>query len=466
MPGLFAGLEIGKRALLSTQVSMQTIGHNIANVNTPGYTRQRVMMTEALPESSAHGPLGSGVRVDSVRHMRDLFLGRQYREAQKGLGEWTYKQKTMDQIENLFNEPQDGSLGELVDQFFNSWSTLETDPTLAGNRSAVVASANELVHLINQRANSLIQLRDAVDRDIVNTTEEVNRLTTEIAHLNFQIKSSELGNFRANDLRDQRDLLIDQLSNTIDVNVMEQSDGTATVSMGSMILVDGVYQLPIGTNAVHDGEKVTHELVWQGTDVGLKNVNGELAGLLESRDSIIPRYLNELDQLARTLVESVNSLHEAGYGLNGSTGVSFFDPTNLTAASIRVSREIELDINRIAASGTSDIDVNDAIVAQQITALRDAMTMNNGSMTMTDFYTSMVGKVGIETREATSYTTNFSLMLQQVDNQRQSVQGVNLDEEMVNLVKYQQAYDAAARVITTMDQALDTIIHSMGLVGR
>jgi len=463
MAGLFQGLEIGRRALMAHQVRLQTIGHNIANVDTPGYSRQRVNMSSAWPQQSPDGPLGAGVNVDAVRSIKDHFLGMQYRESQKALGNWTYKDKALTQIESLFNEPQENSLNDMLNEFWNSWSELSTNSDSSSNRNSVLATADQLVHSFHQLANSINELRDATDRDLANLTDEVNRLTAEIGQLNHHIKAAELGDARANDLRDRRDYLTDQLASIIDVNVIDKDDGATVVAMGSMILVDGDTTLKIDANSeIKDGQ-ITHNLVWAGTEVQLQNRDGQLAGLIETRDKIIPNYLNQLDELARTVVERVNAIHETGYGLDGTTGVAFFDPNFTSASDIKVSEEITRDISRIAASQSID---GDNLISLAISDLRNTDVAANGTMTINDFYTSMVGSLGVEAREATSFASNYDLLSNKIDNQRQSVQGVSLDEEMANLIRSQHAYDAAARVITVMDEALDVVIRSMGIVGR
>ncbi|MCD6248791.1 MAG: flagellar hook-associated protein FlgK [candidate division Zixibacteria bacterium] len=466
MPGLFQGLEIGKRALLGHQVSLQTVGHNIANVNTPGYTRQRVRVMSSLPELSIHGAIGAGFEVDSIYHVRDLFLGDQYRQGQKDLGQWTYKSKSLQQIESIFAEPGGNSINEVLDQFWNDWSALSSDAENSGNRSSLIANATQLIHTFKQLATSLEDLQRSTDRDLASLTAESNGMTTEIARLNQQIVNQELDGSKANDLRDMRDRIIDELSSILDVNVNQRSDGSASVYMGSMLLVDGPDSFAIDANANHDGDKVTHALVWRGSEIELKNVNGKIAGLMETRDKIIPNYLDDLNTLSRTIVEEVNRIHMAGYGLDGTTDVAFFNPAFTDAKDLRLNQEILLDKNKIAASDSSNSDDrSNGMVAMQLADMRDALLMSSQTATINQFYHGMVGDLGVETREANNFTSNYELISHQIDNQRQSVQGVSLDEEMVNLVKAQHAFDAAARIITVMDEALDTLITRMGIVG-
>jgi flagellar hook-associated protein 1 FlgK len=466
MSGLFQALEIGKRALLTHQFSLNTVGHNIANVNTPGYTRQRVEISASNPSYTTQGAVGTGIQVNDVIQIRDYFLGGQFRDATKAAGKWQYRQKTLSNIEGLFNEPNDDSLADQLNGLWDSFSELSTDATSVTARKNVVAQANLVVNSFNQLAQRLYDQREALNADINTKTLEVNRLTTEIGRLNGLIGRHEAGGSTANDLRDSRDQLIDELSVLVDVNTVEKPNGMNMVQIGSMILVDGADSFDVGTRRTTVDGRVTDEFVWEGTKVKLINNNGELAGLIDARDKTIPEYLDKLDEMARTLVEEVNAIHRNGYGLDGSTGVNFFDPANVTAATIRLNSAIEGDgADRIAASGSAT-GIGDNSIALALSGLRSAQVAGNGTMSINDYYNSLVGKLGVETKEAISFSANYELMIQQVDNARQAVQGVSLDEEMTNMVKYQHAYEAAARIITAMDQALDTVISGMGIVGR
>ncbi len=464
MPGLFQGIELGKRALLAHQTYLQTIGHNIANVNTPGYSRQRVHITSTLPEYNAVGSIGTGVRVADIRHVRDLFLGVQYRKENKSLGQWSYKEKILSQIEALFAEPNDNRLSDLLNDYWNAWSDLSTDPSSTSHRVALIEQTNMLTHAFHELATQLNNLRDAIDSDLVVMTGEVNLLTREIALLNNQIKSRELGNVKANDLRDMRDQLLDELSELIDVNTIEKDNGEVRVLIGALEIVDGSDAIKIEAIVFNDSGSVKHRLVWQGTKTTIRNVNGKLKGLIDARDEVVPRYLEELDTLAQELVRQVNALHVTGYGLDGSTGLDFFDTTLTDAANIRLNPEIAQNHVRIAASVTGE--VGDNAIALAIQDLRNQRVMESNTATMNDFYNSLIGKMGVQSHEAQSFADNYALLVHQILNARQSVQGVSLDEEMTNMIKFQHAYDAAARVITAMDQALDTVINRMGIIGR
>jgi len=466
MPGLFQGIEIGKSALLSHQLNLQTIGHNIANVNTPGYSRQRVTVTSAFPELNTIGTIGQGVRSEDIRHIRDLFLGDQLRQENKSLGQWRYKEKILTQIESLFNEPNDNTIADRLNEFWNSWSDLNNSGGESVTaRDGVVEMSVLLTESIHELNSQLVSLQDSIDLDMVNLTSEMNRLIKQIAHINEQIKRQELGNHKANDLRDQRDRLIDDLSDIIDVNVREKPNGEAIVYIGAMSIVDGRDFLTIDAQEYNERGAIRHRLVWSGTDVELKNRDGELAGLTDARDKIVGSYLSQLDDLAESLVRSVNAVHRTGYDLNNNTGINFFDSRFVTAGTIRVNANIISDTTRIAAAGVPDA-VGDTANALNIWDINNQRVADRGTATINQYYDQVAGSLGVETKEAITYLENYELLVQQLDTQKQAVQGVSLDEEMANMVKFQHAYDAAARVVTTMDEALNTVINGMGIVGR
>ncbi|MEA2031373.1 MAG: flagellar hook-associated protein FlgK [candidate division Zixibacteria bacterium] len=464
MAGLFQGLEVGKRALLSNQICLQTIGHNISNVNTPGYSRQRVRISAFYPEETSYGTIGTGVVVDNIQHVRDLFLGEQFRQSNKSLGEWSYKEKIFSQIESLFSEPSDNTLSQRLSEFWNSWDTLSQHAESTTNRQALLGTATSLISEFHELSTHLNKLRNSIDYDMVAMTGEVNRLGAEVAKLNQQIKVQELGNVTANDLRDSRDQLIDNLSSLVDVRTIEEDNGQVRVSIGSLEIVNGSDSVDIDAESYVSNQNLKHRLIWKNTSVEITSERGEMKGLLDTRDMIIPKYIDKLDRLAKTVVEQVNAIHVTGYGLDDSTGNNFFNPNFTTAATIRLNSDLEQSPDKIAASASGE--VGDGDIALSIQLLKDERIMVNGSSTINEYYNGIIGSIGVESQEALSFADNYRLMNQQVKNSRQSVRGVSLDEEMTNIIKFQHAYDASARVITVMDEALDVVISRMGIVGR
>lgn len=461
MLGAFQGLELGKRALLSHQYDLTTIGHNIANANTPGYTRQRLELTSTDPFVNTIGTFGTGVKIATVQQIRDIFLTNQYRQGNSSLGRWSQRERAMNEVENIFLEPSDTGFNATLSQFFDAWHTLSQNPESSAGRAAVREQATLVVSSFHQLASRLDSLQKSLDDEIAGRVTDINRMAKDLADLNQQIGRQELGGDTANDLRDRRDQIIDDLSKIVGVNVVPEAHGVVRVFVGSMELVEKGSYSPLTTKTVYQDQSKRTSVVWQGTSNAVTFTGGDIAGLVESRDQLVSEYRSTLDELASNFVTQINTLHRSGYALDGTTGHNFFDPEGLTADKIALSPDITVDSNHIAASQSGGPGDNANAIA--IANLQNALTMNNGTSTFNDFFAGLTGIVGVRSSEAIDAAKNADLSLQQVEFSRQSVQGVSLDEEMANLIKAQHAYDAAAKVITTMDSAIDTIINKMGV---
>jgi flagellar hook-associated protein 1 FlgK len=463
MAGLFQGLELGKRALMAHQYDLTTAGHNMANVNTPGYSRQRVNLAATDPMVTSIGRFGSGVRISSVLQVRDLFLTAQYRQGSDQLNRWSARQKAMNEVENVFQEPSEEGFNKTLDAFFAAWQTLSQNPESSAGRATVREQASLVVNAFHQMSNRLSDLEKSLDDQVGGVVTKINRLGEDIAELNRQIARSELGGDKANDLRDRRDQEIDELSQYADVHVIEMTNGVARVFIGAMELVEQSSNNPLATMSASAGDQTLTTVVWQGGKSPVTVAGGELAGLIESRDELLPQYRTQLDELAASIVQQVNLLHRTGSGLDGIAGRDFFTGSGTTADTIVLSSDVQNDLNSIGASLSGG--PGDNAVSLSIANLQKALTMNRGAATFNEFYAEIVGTVGVRSSEAIDAKTNADLVLQQIEFSRQSIQGVSLDEEMTNLIKAQHAYAAAARIISTMDSAINTIINDMG-VGR
>lgn len=464
MAGIFQGLEVAKRALLSQQYTLMTIGHNIANASTPGYSRQRVNLVTTDPLRLTVGMMGTGVRVASVRQVRDLFLTDQFRRGNEQLGRWDSLQRALGEVENILREPSDIGLNAVLSEFFAAWHALSQNPESTAARSAVREQATTMANMFHQLSRRLSDLERELDQGIGGKVDRINQLAVEVTQLNLQIARTEVsGKAHANDLRDRRDLLIDQLSLVANVTALESRTGQVRVFLGTMEIVgEGTYN-PLATRTGGAGALTHRTIVWKQTTLSVELQGGELAGLMEARDELVPAYRGMLDDLAAAIVTQVNALHLSGTGLDGTTGHNFFDPAGVTAATIGVGSDVRNDLGNIAASQSGAVGDNANALA--IGNLQDALTLNQGTTTFSDFYAEIVSSAGRRSAEAIDGRTNADLVVQQIEFSRQSVQGVSLDEEMANLIQAQHAFDAAARVIATVDQVLDTLINGMG-IGR
>jgi flagellar hook-associated protein 1 FlgK len=462
---LFGGLEAGKRALISQQYNLTTVGHNIANVNTPGYSRQQVLMETTLPFDSPNGKYGTGVCIATVRQIRDLFLTAQYREENGELGHWSAMDRAMSQVENIFMEPNENQLNDLLNNFFNAWQNLTTAADSQTARSSIREQAMLLVNGLQQASRRLTMVIDNLDDDVAARIGELNQIAAQVSDINREIAFSELDGHTSNDFRDRRDYLIDQLSFKVDVTQIEEKTGAVRVFIGQMEYIGSGHYSALGTETEALQTTTVQQIVWKGTGTRLGRVGGELAALIEARDEILPGYINRLDTLVAALVTEVNAIHGTGYGSNNRTGINFFNPNNLTAATIDFSQEVKDGLANIAASSALDSPGNIEI-ALAIAQLKSAPVLENSTSTLSEYYYSLIGFIGTRANQAADTKENYDLVLEQLEFSRQSIQGVSLDEEMANIIRAQHAYDAAARVIMTIDHAIGTIVNELGVGAR
>jgi flagellar hook-associated protein 1 len=492
MVSTFHSLELGKRGLFAGQTSIATTGHNIANANTKGYSRQQVNLTTSpsvdIWSSGEVNPsqLGSGVSLESITRVRDRFLDRQYREQSATLGEWSVKQDTLSQLETIVNEPGDTGLRAVMDQFWGAWQDLANDPESLSARAVVKESALAFVDTSQSIDNSMTQLRNDLNIQLTAKIDEANGYLKQIAELNNSIKRTGT---QANDLLDQRDMFVEELSKLVSINVEEQSNGMYKISLASdkTVLVE----------AENLGTPLSNQSEISG---------GEISGAIESIN-IVDRYQEQLnnlvkgfvfgsitvevpagsnladgtsvpaDQPMQVTVNGINGLHQLGWSLsedgsgNVLPGAALFlgDEANFTIASLEVNPAITADIRLIASSlrsesvnGQQKVVFGAGDLARLIGNLRDSnVTIGGNSENLNSFFQSIVGQLGAESQAASRYLANYEATVLSTENRRQSVMGVSLDEEMANLIKYQHSYSAAARIVTTTDEMLDTIINRM-----
>ncbi len=428
-------LSIGAGALFSQQRAINVTGNNIANVNTPGYSRQRVGMETTALAGSASGAVGFGVRTTAVERIYDRFLGVQINNENAGLGRWDARRGMLERVEAVFDESAGYGLNQALSQFWAGWQDLAMNPSGGVERTVLAGAGQSLADAIRSRYADLQRTSRDIDASLAAGVEEINRLTAAIADLNAKIARVESGGTAAaNEYRDSRDLALKQLSELIDIQSYEDSAGRAVVSVGSgRVLVEGANHYRLGVRSSAEGRT---ELL-RFDDGGSRDISGEIragkvGGWLQVRDTTIAGYMGRLDDLARGLMEEVNLLHRAGSGIDGATGIDFFSGSG--AADLTVNAEILSNVNLIAAAGEGS-PPGDAGNAMRIAALQTAPVMGGGSFD--DAVSALVGLVGHDVREAKAYASHQADMMTYLENYREGVSGVSLDEEMVNLIKYQ-----------------------------
>ncbi|MEH7076566.1 flagellar hook-associated protein FlgK [Neobacillus drentensis] len=482
MTSTFHSLEVGKRGLAAQQAALSTTGHNIANANTTGYTRQRAEM-QASNSVSIPGmqiKLGTGVDVTKIVRLREDYLDVQLRGENKTLGYWEAKSDTLTKVEELLNEPSDDGLATTMDEFWKGWEELAKNPDSAAARAVIrqkgVAMADTFQHI----SQSLTQIQDDLKLVITSRTDEINSLATQIGSLNDQISRLVPNKFQPNDLYDQRDVLIDQLSKLVEVKVSppDKDTGVVDISVGGVSLVSakGPNKLTVGYDSA-TGLVDPAKILIGDTNVSLNS--GELLGRIESygivggdTKSIIPTINDKINALAKTFADAVNSIHQSGMNLDNINGVStekvpFFIGTS--AKDLAVNPKIMNSLNLIAAAkedASGQSSIGNGTIAQEIANIKfKPLAFPGSSSTADDYYRNIIGQLGIDSQEAQRLESNSEVIINQVENRRQSVSGVSLDEEMANMIKFQQAYNASARMVSVMDECLDKIINGMGRVG-
>lgn len=330
MAGLIDALNSAQLALAAQQLGIQVTGHNIANVNTPGYSVQEPQLTATAPYSSKPGQIGTGVTVSAITRQFDQFLQRQITDNSSDSGKLSTEDQALQQVQSIFNESTATGLNSVMSSFWNAWQDLANNPQGSTERIALVGKAQAVVDTFNSMSSELDAQRANADQNVVGEVGDINQLASQIAQLNGKIAQAEVGGAQnANDLRDQRDQLVQKLSQDVNVNYFEGSDHMVSIFIGQgKPLVDGTltYKLSADMNA-----QGYHDVTWASSAGTKENIGGEitsgaLKGYLDLRDTYVPKYLDQLNQLAASVVTEVNSLHEAGYGLDGTTGNDFFAP--------------------------------------------------------------------------------------------------------------------------------------------
>lgn len=520
MLSTFHGLETAKRSLFTQQAALQTTGHNVANANTAGYSRQTVNMVATKPieapgmtHSTMAGQLGTGVEFSSITRIREAFLDAQFRNENQNLGNYSIQVDTLQKLETIINEPSDSGLRSVLDKFWASWNDLSENPESITARKLVRETAMALTDAFNQTGKQLDDLSADLTENIGVKVSQMNTSLQTIASLNTQIRRTEGFGDNANDLRDQRDLLVDELSKMANITVRETLEGDYQISMGTQLLVDN------GT--------VPNPLTREGIEgsFGQDLTGGEIYGMIKSRDDFVTDYKGQLNTLINGIVNGevtvtlpagstlpagtsfvvggvtysgtlaadltvtingLNGLHKLGYTNKTplQAGGEFFtskDGGPITANNIQVSSDIVDDANNIASSMRTYMDgttekpvVGNKDLAMLIAEFNDtkinfasiSASASTSLGTANDFFRSLAGQLGIQSQEASRQGENAEIIVQQVDGRRQSVSGVSLDEEMSNMITFQHAYNAAARFMTVIDETLDKIINGMGTVGR
>jgi flagellar hook-associated protein 1 len=455
----FSSLGSASRALEAQRLGLDVTGQNIANVNTPGYSRRVVDFSAIAPDGKLSA--GRGVEVAGVRASRDRLLERRLQQELPAERREAAIAETLSIVESTL-----GSAGSSIDArmsaLFDSFAALSEAPTSAVARQEVVLQGDALASAFRDMAGRFDLAQRDTDNKIRAALEEVNGLTEQIAALNENIATAS-GTTLLH-LQDEQALLVRQLSELVDISVLPGSgnSGGVDITFGNgRPLVIGKEDFTI--TAVSSAPSGFAELTAAGTTVTDEVTGGRLGGLLHVRDVQMPGYQSRLDQLAYDIVQQVNTIHQGGYDQSGAQNRDFFTPLGSVAGAARnmsLDAALEADHSRIAAAGVNATGDNGA--ARQLAALREARVLGGGTSTLADSWTQLVYRVGRDAQAANNEQKSRQEIVRQVDALRDQMSGISLDEEAMNLLKFQRAYEANARFFSVIDQTLEMMLQRLG----
>jgi flagellar hook-associated protein 1 FlgK len=535
---LFGLFDIAKSTIFASQAALSVTSNNIANVNTPGFSRREALFAVASPVVLSGNLLGNGVTVSGIKRYYDSFVQTQLWGQYQNYGKSYALDQALSQVEQVFNEAKSIGLAAPLTDFFNAWQEVATNPEGFAERGVLLQKANSLVLAAKQMQLGITDTLKNMNESIDTMVERVNAIASEIAAINSKIVQIEAGSQTegSNDLRDQRDTLLNELSNLVDFNSYEDKNGSITVTVGMRNLVSGVTTNNLSTKTNEDGDK---ELYLDGINITENVQKGQLGGFFSVRDNIRTNSLNGLQRLIASLIKETNILHRAGYGLDGTTGNDFFTPLQLSTrdfssgadmtAAITDPAQLTLDEyniqfdaanyyvynkqtgalvtsgayssgNPISFDGieliiTGAVTSNDeftvspltdviknfevAITDQQkiaaasldtklpgdnsnallIAQLSQNAITNLGGATFSSYYGGLVSTIGLLSKAASDSLTFDDNLLSELNNKRESLSGVSLDEEAANLIKFQRSFEAGAKMIQVTDELLQTLLN-------
>lgn len=426
MPSLMGTLHSAASGMTANQTAIQTTSHNITNLNTPGYTRQRVEQKASRPYSqigynSSMGPgqLGTGVQVTDITRIRNTFYDFQFRSESHSYGEISVRYDYYKNIENIFNEPSDNAISSSLNKFFNVWHELSKDPNNIGAKNIVIENGKFLANNISQSYSKLEKLKENIDKQTSDMLNDVNSMLGSLKELEENIKIVQATGKSPNDLMDERDRILDDLSFKLNI---QNDDVKAAMSDGKVTL--------------DELEKI--------------DASGEISGALKMAKEL-DSYMNDLKTLAKGIADSVNNIYNDGLGADDVKDLFVFDE----------DKNPMLGINEELLNDSSKLQMTTDKALKLFNLKDEKVNINGKDITINNYYNSIIEKLGHATQNVVREEKNQSQLMLSIDNSRLSVSGVSMDEEMINLIQFQHAYNASAKVISTIDSLLDVVVNGL-----
>jgi len=470
MLSLFGTLDMASRAMQAQMTGVDVTGQNLANVSTTGYTRQTADIQTSPDISTSIGEEGTGANVVAIQQAVNSMLNGQIVTQQSSSGYWSAQQSALQSLQTNLNEflngtastsstssdtTSDTGLAGQLSSLFNDFQAVATSPTSISARQELISQAQTLSSTFNQVNSQFNATRTSLNSSLTNDVSSANQLLSGIAQLNGQISSAEFSGGTPNDLLDEQQQDLQNLAQLTNIQTSTGSNGAVDVSIGGQSLVSGDKVLDTLQTYDASGNGSGQLLVQTATGgVDLTLTGGSIQGTIDTRDGELTTMQNSINMLASSLITQVNSVNSGGYSLTGTTGTDFFTGTN--ASDISVNQSLVNDPSLLQASGSATAS-GDNTVALQLADLGSATQSNLNGQTFGDSYGETVAALGDALSNANTQVTNQSAVSTMLSTQQSSVSGVNIDQEMTNLMGFQRAYEASAELVTTVNQMMETL---------
>lgn len=479
-------LGIGRSGLNVSKKALEVTGHNLSNVNTEGFSRQRVMQSTAIPVSVGGFVQGTGAKVDGVKRFNDEFIDKRLSNALANNKFYESRTENLEQVESIFNELDQDGLNQVLNKFFNSFRELANQPENETIRSVVRDTANLVIKDFHRIRGTLDTQATNIDRKIQNSVADVNQLLHHISDLNGKITSIEVAQGETGDLRDQRDIALRNLSEQFKIHTYtDEKNRFVVTAQGIGTLVTGLHVQELGTISKNKDESSNSmngsvEVVLKdrpSQKVTDKFQGGIMAAIIKVRNEDLKKLQNDIDSIAYQFTTSVNTIHRQGFvnrqitiGADGkpsvmdskglTTGLDFFkQPLSVEEAgnAIDLSDAVKKDLSNIAAAIAPNAP-GDNRVAIAISKLQHERISGDGDITLEEKYLQTIGSIGLETGKARLDAEQSTGILAQATSLRERLTGVSIDEETANMVRFQQAYQASAKIMQAADDMFKTVL--------